>query len=174
MLGVRGADMKQPSRRRRMLKWAGVAISLLFVVAWSASLRWQCEYGRASQYHHWSLILANGRCGGSVAIFDDPQISGSGWVVRQAPRRVDWLPWFASVDHGSRFPSPPWRGHAILLPLWMPFLIVAIPTAYLWWIGRRRVPPGRCQRCGYDLTGNISGTCPECGKKIADHALLER
>jgi uncharacterized RDD family membrane protein YckC len=21
----------------------------------------------------------------------------------------------------------------------------------------------RCQRCGYDLTGNVSGRCPECG-----------
>lgn len=26
---------------------------------------------------------------------------------------------------------------------------------------RRR---GRCERCGYDLTGNESGTCPECGR----------
>lgn len=23
--------------------------------------------------------------------------------------------------------------------------------------------PGRCRGCGYDLTGNVSGTCPECG-----------
>jgi hypothetical protein len=22
---------------------------------------------------------------------------------------------------------------------------------------------GRCVHCGYDLTGNLSGTCPECG-----------
>jgi hypothetical protein len=22
---------------------------------------------------------------------------------------------------------------------------------------------GRCDRCGYDLTGNVSGACPECG-----------
>jgi hypothetical protein len=25
---------------------------------------------------------------------------------------------------------------------------------------------GRCTRCGYDLTGNVSGTCPECGTPI--------
>ena len=24
--------------------------------------------------------------------------------------------------------------------------------------------PGHCQRCGYDLTGNESGICPECGQ----------
>jgi len=28
------------------------------------------------------------------------------------------------------------------------------------------IQPGHCQRCGYDLTGNVSGVCPECGAKI--------
>lgn len=27
----------------------------------------------------------------------------------------------------------------------------------------REVSQGRCEACGYDLTGNASGTCPECG-----------
>jgi|SRR5665213_1020455 len=31
---------------------------------------------------------------------------------------------------------------------------------------------GKCVHCGYDLTGNVSGTCPECGtewqRKTAD------
>jgi hypothetical protein len=26
-----------------------------------------------------------------------------------------------------------------------------------------RTERGLCPRCGYDLTGNVSGTCPECG-----------
>lgn len=26
---------------------------------------------------------------------------------------------------------------------------------------------GQCRRCGYDLTGNVSGTCPECGGKAS-------
>ena len=29
--------------------------------------------------------------------------------------------------------------------------------------GRRVIPAGHCQTCAYDLTGNTSGTCPECG-----------
>ena len=28
--------------------------------------------------------------------------------------------------------------------------------------------PGRCGRCDYDLTGNVTGVCPECGWKIPD------
>ena len=27
----------------------------------------------------------------------------------------------------------------------------------------RRWRQGRCKACGYDLTGNVSGVCPECG-----------
>ncbi len=27
----------------------------------------------------------------------------------------------------------------------------------------RRWNQGRCMNCGYDLTGNVSGRCPECG-----------
>lgn len=29
-----------------------------------------------------------------------------------------------------------------------------------------RFPPGCCVKCGYDLKGNVSGVCPECGKKM--------
>ena len=32
---------------------------------------------------------------------------------------------------------------------------------------RARYGAGRCARCGYDLTGNVSGVCPECGAKTS-------
>ena len=32
---------------------------------------------------------------------------------------------------------------------------------------RHRRRRGLCERCGYDLTGNVSGTCPECGTAAA-------
>jgi hypothetical protein len=31
---------------------------------------------------------------------------------------------------------------------------------------RRPFPPGRCRKCGYNLTGNVSGRCPECGTPV--------
>lgn len=27
---------------------------------------------------------------------------------------------------------------------------------------------GKCTQCGYDLTGNLSGLCPECGTEIVN------
>lgn len=50
------------------------------------------------------------------------------------------------------------------LPYWL-FLLVTVPA----WVVlqhralRRRVREGACLACGYDVTGNVSGVCSECG-----------
>ena len=31
-------------------------------------------------------------------------------------------------------------------------------------------PKGLCKTCGYNLTGNVSGVCPECGKRVRSEA----
>ncbi|MCK4659079.1 MAG: hypothetical protein KAV82_06110 [Phycisphaerae bacterium] len=50
-------------------------------------------------------------------------------------------------------------------------LLVAGPTLgtifVIVGITERRRRPGFCWRCGYNLTGNVSGICPECGTPIA-------
>ncbi len=50
----------------------------------------------------------------------------------------------------------------VTVSLLIPLIVLAIPTLYVLY-GYRRIPPGHCQKCGYDLTGNTSGRCPECG-----------
>jgi len=53
-------------------------------------------------------------------------------------------------------------------PLWLPILVLSIPAIFLWKLTwRRRFPTGHCQHCGYDLTGNVSGVCPECGESVS-------
>ena len=59
------------------------------------------------------------------------------------------------------------RSIDVELPLWMPFvLFAAYPTVALirgplrHWRWQRK---GSCLSCGYNLTGNTSGVCPECG-----------
>ncbi len=34
-----------------------------------------------------------------------------------------------------------------------------------WWRARR-IPTGYCRNCRYDLTGNTTGICPECGRAV--------
>ena len=42
-------------------------------------------------------------------------------------------------------------------------LMIVIPSVVL--NAPEEPREGCCKQCGYDLTGNISGTCPECGAK---------
>jgi len=55
-------------------------------------------------------------------------------------------------------------------PLWIWPPVWGLLTALLWrrWVlRRRRLRPGHCNICGYNLTGNKSGQCPECGGETA-------
>ncbi|HSZ60130.1 MAG TPA: hypothetical protein VK797_31085 [Tepidisphaeraceae bacterium] len=54
------------------------------------------------------------------------------------------------------FAMPPWVAAAIL---------AALPTMWIRkWLSRPRA--GSCQHCGYNLIGNTSGVCPECGTPV--------
>lgn len=58
------------------------------------------------------------------------------------------------------------RGVVGNLAGWMIASLMAL-VGWEWWGHRHRVPAGapRCAACGYNLTGNMSGVCPECGTK---------
>ncbi|UCF33070.1 MAG: hypothetical protein JSV78_12130 [Phycisphaerales bacterium] len=45
-------------------------------------------------------------------------------------------------------------------------VVLAAYVGYLWWRDKP-APPGHCPHCAYDLRGNISGRCPECGHRVA-------
>ncbi len=56
-------------------------------------------------------------------------------------------------------------------PFWVPMLLLAMAPGRAIWRGYRMpeqetVPT--CQKCSYNLTGNVSGKCPECGTVIED------
>jgi hypothetical protein len=59
------------------------------------------------------------------------------------------------------------RLRIVCIPAWLPTFALAAPPT-LWWTGhrrrRKRETTDVCVQCGYDLTGNVSGVCPECGK----------
>jgi tRNA(Ile2) C34 agmatinyltransferase TiaS len=49
----------------------------------------------------------------------------------------------------------------------LPGIIVAALVAHRW---RKPNPANACRECGYDLTGNTSGRCSECGNATATTA----
>jgi hypothetical protein len=71
-----------------------------------------------------------------------------------------YLPKADGLDH--------WGFLSIALPFWLPAAIIGLATAFLLYRDRRRIRPGCCRSCGYDLTGNVSGICPECGTAVAE------
>ena len=75
--------------------------------------------------------------------------------VRPLTPRFYWRLWSLSYD-------PPRVG----VPLWALITVVVLPTGWLFWSDHRRRMRGGagcCAQCGYSLTGNTSGKCPECG-----------
>ena len=162
---------RQPRRHRvrRGAKWAGVVALVLLASLLLASRFWFLGY--VKWLSHGEAYVTAYR--GVFTIAWTPPGSAPGrvssdWLVdgwhvdaeQAAKRRLDWLlrPYhYRSSDHGS-----------ILIPMWMPWLLVAVPTMWLWWRDRRRFAPGLCQRCGYDLAGLPAGAaCPECGRGAA-------
>ena len=59
-------------------------------------------------------------------------------------------------------------GFAVIIPLWF-VLCSSLALPALWvsrWRSSRKPRGGHCGTCGYNLTGNTSGVCPECGTVI--------
>lgn len=81
---------------------------------------------------------------------------------------------FAAYRSASRhyILLPPVILWGVTLPHWFAFIATTILPA-CWLARRRRVierwrsTHGRCSSCGYDLTGNVSGICPECGVRAS-------
>lgn len=45
-------------------------------------------------------------------------------------------------------------------------LMLLIAVTGIAWQSKPVFPDNRCHQCDYDLTGNVSGICPECGTPI--------
>lgn len=86
-----------------------------------------------------------------------------GWDYHFGPFDARWeLP---HTEYNAQSTIGVWS--ELVIPLWFLTLASALPLAWLLWRRRRRPRPGVCGKCAYDLTGNVSGVCPECGTPIA-------
>jgi hypothetical protein len=167
--------MVRLGRKWRILKWTGLVLSLLIFVVWAASAHWRLVCTRLdkrsrpeSSTVYPNVLYVCIEYGYLELTRSAPPSQGMPnleWFILRYPEH--WLPPIRSSptillpSYGTA------NGLSLRVPLWIPFLIFAMPTTYLWWRDRRRrIPPGHCRKCGYDLTGNVSGICPECGVKM--------
>jgi hypothetical protein len=72
--------------------------------------------------------------------------------------------------HFSSFKDGPYRHLWLIFPWWLPttLLLLTLTSAILYGPlrARRRRLKGWCVECGYDLAGNRTGRCPECGSAV--------
>ena len=62
----------------------------------------------------------------------------------------------------------------LICPSWLPSALCVPAATLALWLGPirrwRRQMRGGCPRCGYNLTGNVTGRCPECGAVVVGGA----
>ncbi len=101
--------------------------------------------------------------GGALSLWLNALLTSSVNLARSYMQyQCGWLAGGAKTG-GARRPA---RNRVRLAEYSAIFAAVAVPTGALWWLDRRRFPAGHCQTCGYNLTGNVSGRCPECGTTV--------
>lgn len=88
------------------------------------------------------------------------------WEVHYLSKWVEPVHWgpvtYASFEYGGRDFT-----QFFLFPSWLPIPVLAVfPLVYFAWRFYCRRRPGHCVQCDYDLTGNESGVCPECGTAV--------
>ncbi len=161
------------SRLRRVMKWVGLVVCAVLVAAWAGSgwwaVRWTGEYWsvqsfvgymQVDQCRSWRAPEHRGLWSRRLTL---GSFAGRWWP----PRNARWphhrtLALFSTQHAGGGSVTKTF--YRTTVPYWLPFLVVAVPTVALWW-SSRPFPRGHCPACGYDLTGNTSGRCPECGER---------
>lgn len=169
----------QVSKRLCTTAFLGLAGLLLFSFIWSVSwggqhlgvtvtsgaayLRWappEMPFPRGFALSSHFTIFVPLEDSKDVGWFFTEGIGTYRWYYMVDPGDIDWWP----LDDST----PSWGYYYWGLPLWIPLAVLLIPTALLQWSDRRRIPANQCAHCGYNLTGNVTSRCPECGTPTTD------
>ncbi len=173
-MGMWPFDQRCP-RLRRFGKWLGLVVVVLIVGVDVVSVRWTTGgmiwrgTGRGNVLVR-ILWLEGGQMGLQRLELGFPDAN---------PNSSLRTSFFGVTKHEFRHSMrwdrepPPYgsRGGMVVIPLWAPAMVVAIPSAWLWWRdrpSRRQLLTGHCSTCDYNLAGLGRGQpCPECGKASA-------
>ncbi|MCG8406916.1 MAG: hypothetical protein MI923_17095 [Phycisphaerales bacterium] len=148
--------MRKRWRILRVLKWTGVLLCLFLLagstVSWYGGLAYFTASGQEIFFISGGLHIQRG---------PTPPVEDGFYVftprVRHRPLMDRLIRHFQAPEFNPRFT---W------VPFGLPLVFAACVTASLFWRDRMRLPANHCQNCAYDLRGNTSGRCPECGEAI--------
>ena len=123
-----------------------------------------CSFGVGLRFYGVSkiIVLGNGQLFlwlGSY--YPSPSEELSVYYPRQAPTSQLRRSFLSTLRLAFSIPrkEKDWN----ILPLGYPLVLLISTTSWLFWRCLSN-PIGHCQSCGYNLQGNQSGKCPECGK----------
>ncbi len=149
-------------RCRQFFVGAVACAALLSFGAWAIGVLkpgWysSCEYGKIAVFMdearitlHWPVGITSGNSNSLRSTGGPPDPT----EFIPAPPYVPAARW------GFEF-RPRW----LVVPLWFPTVTLVLLSCLLYRASTRSSSPGFCS-CGYDLTGNVSGRCPECGRGV--------
>jgi len=139
---------------RTPLLFASVlAPSALVFLAWVVTAHWhfQCAFGDIELEAGHGILLIYSEPGANR----DPDVRlrrCEHWHLSWAMPSTYRKNWSASITY--------------IIPFWLIQATLLIPIFILTRSRFKSRRPGHCQTCGYDLTGNTSGVCPECGHRM--------
>lgn len=142
-------------RMRSTIKWGGTALTVLLLIVWVGSGFAHVSVGGARPL---DIGIQDGvfHCSWERPLNNRPFSRLYSYGRTVGHRR--WVQWF----HVWTVPTSGGTRTSVYVPIWFVAGLVGSPTVWLWLRDRRRAP-GLCCKCGYDLRGNTSGVCPECG-----------
>jgi hypothetical protein len=124
-----------------------VALATAFILLWTASIFLVIKVSIPSgTVRLWF---------GAIDVIVAPSKGSSEFSIKFDGTPPRYVPSWEAVNGGSR----------IMFPLWLPAAVLCWP-GYRALRRLRRVLPGHCPICRYDLQGNESGRCPECGTAV--------
>ena len=144
-------------------KWCGAGFCVVTLLATASSVFWTI---RCTSANH-SVTLSRGAVEHlwrppAVRDYIAPLCEFQSLKSEWERNRCNQIRWVCGLED---YEGVCWT----IIPLWIPLCAAIPPTLWLW-LRRRHHKEGHCRSCGYDLTGNLSGRCPECGTLLTQRS----
>lgn len=165
-----------------------LTVLLSNVVLWATGLLANFQFGGFGHGFGFNLDWGHGRVALHLSTFVGPTIRGGGPFNFHTSTASDFVVDGPAILQSTRQIGG--HGFAVgraelaynsvpdelfvegVLPCWLVAICLTSVALPIWrrirreWEAWQETSAGRCAGCGYDLRGNVSGVCPECGRQV--------